>query len=260
MTDEKVSATKFADAADMSRNTILRYVAAWDRMADAGLVPARTDLRPGADIPLDHLDSDLFKKHYRDPTPSVQQGISVHPVIAAGPVDDVVLPWLELTMATFGQLEPILVWRDQIIDGYLRLLAAFGCALRHSPTFDLLAREMPAQFTERQALTFARASRLHRRWDDDAYERSVLDPLAVAVVCHDRGVRLGDDDDVRTFRLLTELRRRQPSTSLIDGYLLSKGGESVPPGGFGDMRSWETFVIGIDRETLDEQAAQVSNE
>jgi hypothetical protein len=44
--DEKVSLTTFAELAGTSDNRVLRYLAAWDKAATAGLVLAASELSP----------------------------------------------------------------------------------------------------------------------------------------------------------------------------------------------------------------------
>ncbi len=241
MADEKCSASKFADAADMSKTTVLRVLRTWDRMADDGHVPPRAALSPGVPVALDGVDVDLFKKHYRDDAPqTVGEGlVDVHAALLDEDLDRDALAAITISMDTYGQLYPVTVWRNHIVDGYLRLVAALDIA-EHSKPVDLYARQMPDHATERQALTWARATRIHRRYSPEDYQRHVLDPLAVLIVGRERGLDLGDG--LRSYRLLTECRRREPSTARIDGYLAALGGEqsclTLPR-----VTDWEQFLI-----------------
>jgi hypothetical protein len=49
----KVSVREFADLSGVDRDTVSRYLKAWDQAAAAGTVPARDELRPGVDPELD---------------------------------------------------------------------------------------------------------------------------------------------------------------------------------------------------------------
>lgn len=49
----KVNATEFARRAGTSNDRVLRHLAAWERAANAGLVPHATDLNPGTEVDLD---------------------------------------------------------------------------------------------------------------------------------------------------------------------------------------------------------------
>lgn len=49
----KVNATEFARRAGTSNDRVLRHLAAWERAANAGLVPHARDLNPGSDVDLD---------------------------------------------------------------------------------------------------------------------------------------------------------------------------------------------------------------
>lgn len=51
--DEKISASKFAELSGTSQPRVMRYLNAWNRAAEAGLVPMSRDLMPGDDPDLD---------------------------------------------------------------------------------------------------------------------------------------------------------------------------------------------------------------
>lgn len=49
---DKVSSRDFAEHAGISPTTVGKYLAAWDALAQAGLVPFREELEPGQDVEL----------------------------------------------------------------------------------------------------------------------------------------------------------------------------------------------------------------
>jgi len=63
----KTSAAAFARAAGVSRNTVARYLAAWEVAAEEGIVLARTDLEPGVDPELDFGALPAWDEYYVPP-------------------------------------------------------------------------------------------------------------------------------------------------------------------------------------------------
>jgi hypothetical protein len=65
--NSKVSINAFATSAGVGRNTLSAYLAAWDRAARQGVVPPRSELRPGADPELDWDELPFWEIYYRPP-------------------------------------------------------------------------------------------------------------------------------------------------------------------------------------------------
>src|SRR5690606_6317464 len=59
----KVSLRTFSEYAEISHNTVKKYLDTWDVMADRGYVPDRTELEPGEDI--DVPDMKVWTECYR---------------------------------------------------------------------------------------------------------------------------------------------------------------------------------------------------
>ncbi|GAA1403310.1 hypothetical protein GCM10009639_47960 [Kitasatospora putterlickiae] len=84
----KTSATQFAKTAGKATNTVKNYIATWDLLADAGHVPSRDELAPGADV---HLPAaKVWTEFYRKANP---------PKPKTGKPDDVTLEQAEAELA-----------------------------------------------------------------------------------------------------------------------------------------------------------------
>jgi hypothetical protein len=82
----KVSANAFAKASEISDKTVTKYLRTWDLMAEKGVVPKRSELKPGKDVdPLP--DKDLWTQYYRQanpqPEPKAVEPATVTPVTAS---------------------------------------------------------------------------------------------------------------------------------------------------------------------------------
>ena len=60
----KVSATSFAKTAGVAKDTITRYLTTWDRAAADGIVPPRSELKPGTNPKLDFGALPLWTEYY----------------------------------------------------------------------------------------------------------------------------------------------------------------------------------------------------
>ncbi|MFI2609645.1 hypothetical protein [Kitasatospora sp. NPDC018619] len=67
MDEVKASAAQFAKTSGKGVNTVKRYLAAWDLLAEAGHVPPRDELAPGVDVDLP--DSKTWTEFYRKANP-----------------------------------------------------------------------------------------------------------------------------------------------------------------------------------------------
>jgi len=63
----KVSAKQFADQADISHPTVMKYLRTWDAMAQAGIVPPREEMEPGQDVEVP--DQKTWTYYYREANP-----------------------------------------------------------------------------------------------------------------------------------------------------------------------------------------------
>jgi hypothetical protein len=72
-TKGKVSARGFARAAKTSPDRVLRYLEAWERAADEGVVPHAADLSPGKEVDLD-VEMLPDWEHYYDGTANDHRG------------------------------------------------------------------------------------------------------------------------------------------------------------------------------------------
>src|SRR5690606_9908771 len=59
----KVSAKQFADQADISHPTVMKYLRTWEAMAEAGIVPFPDQLQPGEDVEIP--DQKVWTYYYR---------------------------------------------------------------------------------------------------------------------------------------------------------------------------------------------------